>query len=390
MVDRGAKVLAIAATNLKRFARDRSNVFFVFILPLGLVFLIGAQFGGGFLPEIGVVAPSSATAQAMVEDLEANDTITVVRYQSEADLLAAVEDGTVAAGMVVPADLDTSLGDGTQAQIGFIARSDGFGPQLQSLVAGVVTQTSAPIDVARFVGAQGVAPATAETLAAAALSDGPSIAVAVETTGEELFPSDLDQFSVGAATQLVLFMFLTGLAGSAAVIQTRHLGVATRMLGTPTSAATIVAGEALGRFVIVLTQGLYIVVATVLIFGVDWGPPLAAGAIVVVFAAVGAGAALLFGTLFANDQQAGGFGVMVGLGLAAIGGSMLPVELFSDSMRTVSQFTPHFWANDAFAELTRRDGTFTDIAGQLVVLSSFAIVLLVLASWRMRIVLTRR
>ena len=35
------KVLAIAATNLRRFLRDRSNVFVVFVLPLEIVLLIG-------------------------------------------------------------------------------------------------------------------------------------------------------------------------------------------------------------------------------------------------------------------------------------------------------------------------------------------------------------
>ena len=37
-------VLSIARTALRRLFRDRSNIFFVFVLPIALVLLIGAQF----------------------------------------------------------------------------------------------------------------------------------------------------------------------------------------------------------------------------------------------------------------------------------------------------------------------------------------------------------
>ena len=108
------------------------------------------------------------------------------------------------------------------------------------------------------------------------------------------------------------------------------------------------------------------------------------------FAAVGAGAALLMGTLFSNDQQAGGVGVVAGIGLAAIGGSMLPLELFGDTMRTIANFTPHAWANEAFADLVRREGTIGDIMPEVAVLLGFAVGFLLLATWRMRRVLTVR
>lgn len=215
-----------------------------------------------------------------------------------------------------------------------------------------------------------------------------TIEVDRSVAGESLFEGVGGQFDIGASSQLVLFMFLTGLSGSAALIQNRQLGVTTRMVGTPTSVRTIIAGEALGRFVITLTQGLYIMLATLLLFRVGWGNPLASGAVLVVFAAVGAGAAMLFGTVFRNDQQAGGVSVVAGIGLAALGGSMLPLELFSPAMQTVARFTPHAWANEAFAEILRRGGGIGDILPQLGVLALFALVLLGIATWRMRKVAT--
>jgi ABC-2 type transport system permease protein len=138
-----------------------------------------------------------------------------------------------------------------------------------------------------------------------------------------------------------------------------------------------------------LFQGLYIMVATLLIFSVDWGDPIGAIAVVMAFAAVGAGTAMLFGTLFSNAQQAAGVGVVFGLGLAALGGSMVPAELFSDTLQQVARLTPHYWANNAFAELVRNGGTLADIVPQLGVLLVYAAVLMILATWRMRRVITR-
>jgi ABC-2 type transport system permease protein len=95
------------------------------------------------------------------------------------------------------------------------------------------------------------------------------------------------------------------------------------------------------------------------------------------------------GSVFSNDQQAGGVGVVVSLGLAALGGSMLPLELFSPTMQTVAHFTPHAWALDGYAELVRHAGTTGDILLELGVLAGYATVLFALAAWRLRIAITR-
>jgi ABC-2 type transport system permease protein len=67
---------------------------------------------------------------------------------------------------------------------------------------------------------------------------------------------------------------------------------------------------------------------------------------------------------------------------------MVPLEIFTPSMRTIAHATPHAWANDAFAELVRHGGTIADILPQLGVLLAFAVALLGLAAWRLRIAIT--
>ncbi len=278
--------------------------------------------------------------------------------------------------------------------MGFVTRpNDQNGMLARETVRDVVARQAAPIRAARFAAEQG----------AASFAAGPGRGADrgraggrhhASPTPRPVSPSsrtssNLGTFDLGASQELVLFMFLTSLTAAADLILTRKLGVARRMLSTPTSTGVIVGGEVAGRFGVALVQGVYIMVGTLLLFGVNWGDPLGAIAILVVFALVGSGAAMLSGALFRNEQQAGGIGVLLGLGLAAIGGAMVPIEVFPDTMKTIALFTPHAWAIDAFGELVRRDGGFLDILPQLGVLAAFAAVFMVLATWRLHRVLTR-
>jgi ABC-type uncharacterized transport system permease subunit len=79
---------------------------------------------------------------------------------------------------------------------------------------------------------------------------------------------------------------------------------------------------------------------------------------------------------------------LLGLSLAALGGSMVLLEVFPETMKTVAKITPHAWANEAFAELLLDDGALADVLPQLGVLLAFAVSLLALATWRLRSALT--
>jgi ABC-2 type transport system permease protein len=384
------KAFTIAATNLKRLFRDRSAYFFVFIFPLALILLIGLQFGGGFVPQVGVLATGTGdTKSAIVEALDAEDGIEVVALGTEAELVDQVERGSLDAALTIPADLDARLAAGEQSELGFVARPGGTGATLAPLVAEVVQRSVVAANAAAFTAVEGFGNFETAIVRAREIQAGLApVAIREETVGESLFPASLGQFDLGASSQLILFMFITALSGGAVLIQTRMLGLSRRMLSTPTSVATIVGGEALGRFAVVALQGVYIMLGALLIFSVDWGDPLAAIAIVVLFSAVGAGAAMVMGTLFRNAEQAGGVGVMVGLGMAALGGSMLPLQLFSPTLQKIAHITPHAWASDAFAKI-RDQGNITDIVGELGVLAAYAAVLILFAAWRLRVAITR-
>lgn len=385
------KALSIGWVNLRRMFRERSNIFFVFIFPIALVLLIGVQFGGDFAPTVGLTqADDDRLATSITASIESDERLSLEVYASRGELITAVERGVVQAGVLLPADMDESAAAGEAVDIGYISRPDGSGAQIRSIVGAAVADVMTPVGAAQFAAGESGAGFDEALAVAQSLSVGVE-PIDVETTavGEALFPATLGRFDLGAASQLVLFVFLTALAASSALILTRQLGISRRMLSTPTTLGSIVVGESLGRFATALVQGLYIMVLTLIIFGVNWGDPIGAILILVALSAVGAGGGLLMGAVFSNDQQASGIGVMVSLGLAALGGAMLPIELFPPTMQRVAHITPHAWALDGYAELVRRGGTTADILPELGVLSLYAVVLLGLAAWRLRVAITR-
>jgi ABC-2 type transport system permease protein len=382
------KVHAIGAVNLRRSFRDRLNLFFVFVFPIAMVVVIGLQFGGDQDPRLGVVGDGSATEAAIVAIVEEEDVV-VVEVDDSSDLDERIESTDLDAGLVIPPGADDSLEAGREVAVEVIAGNTQQGQALRTIVDDAVATVAAePTAIAAAV-ERGAEPGEAADSAAANADVVDAISVETVTTGEQLFPDDLGQYDVAAPGLLVLFVFVNGLTGAYALIQTRQLGVSRRMMSTPTSMGTIITGEAYGRWLLSLFQGVYILVATVLLFGMSWGDPLGATAVLVMVAAVAAGAAMVFGTLFSDPDQASGIGVVASLVLAALGGAMLPIELFGDTMASIARVTPHYWAIDAFAELVRHDATLVDILPQLGVLAAMSAGLLTLAAWRMRVVLSR-
>ena len=394
------KSLTIVRIELTRLLRDRSNLFFVFLFPLLLIIFIGAQFGGDFSNRIGVVAPAGDDAADTVADrLDALEGVAVVEVADTDTLLDEVDRGLLAAGVVLPEGYGDALAEVEPVEVRFVGRADATSVSLRSLVTAVLAEQEQPgaaaqlLAVGRAAAGGDAVPVTQLREAALEVQDEAGdvevvgTVLGVDELAEEF--AGLGQFDIGASSQLFLFTFLTSLAGSAALIQTRQFGVATRMLSTPTSVSTVLLGTAGGRLAVALFQAVYIIVVSRLVFDVHWGDPLATGLVVLLFCIAAAAAAMIVGSVFSNDSQASGAGVGIGLGAAALGGSMVPIELYPAGVAQVARITPHAWANEAMAELVRRDGTVLDILPQLTALTLFALGLLAVGSWTLRRALVR-
>ncbi|MGZ8635138.1 MAG: ABC transporter permease [Solirubrobacteraceae bacterium] len=349
-----------------------------------LILLLGAAFGGS-AARIGVVGGGDRLAHRLVARLDAQPSVRVERFASESALERAVARGRIDAGLVVPAGYDARVSAGDPARLRYFARPDSVAQQLAATVQAVAADEGAVLGAAQLVARERevrFGPALAQARAIAAQL--PRVTVTLTAPDGARYPRGEDRFQSGASTQLLLFVFLNSLSGAIWLIETRRLGIARRILSTPTSPRSILGGVLLGRLAIALLQALIIVLGSSLFFSVGWGDPLGSAAVVLAFCLVGTGAGMLLGAVCSTEQQAGPIALLLGLALAAFGGSMVPLEVFPPGVRAVAHVTPHAWANDAFSQLLEHGGGFVDVLPQIAVLLAFAGVTVALATWRLR------
>ena len=384
------KAVAIAWTNLVRQVRDRGNLFFILILPTIIIVALGLQFGGVSLARLGIVSPDGdAAAEELISGLRDQSVFEIREFADEASLQAAVERGTLEVGVVLPDDYGARLAGSGAVEIRFLGTTESVTSGYRAPVEAAVAEQATVVAAARTAAQLRAGTYDeAHEVATALRPDVAGVSVDVTRVGEESMFEGYGQFTFGAQTQLLLFTFLTSMTAAGQLVQTKRFGVSRRMVSTPTSVGTIVAGEALGRLLIALFQALFVVLLTATVFGVSWGDPIAAGAIILLFCLVGAAVAMLIGAISENADQASSLGVFAGLALGALGGCMIPLGFMPEVMQTVAKAIPHSWAITAFQSLITGGGGIDTVLLNVTVLAGFAVVLLGLASWRFRRAIT--
>lgn len=371
------KAFVIAGNELRRLLRDRTAIAMAFVLPILLILVIGGT-ATSFKPRIALVVEDDAPLAAeLASAIHAIDDLDVVD-RSRAGLTDDLRRGDVSGGVVIPARYDAALRSGDTGIVEYLSISATAAPDVSGLIEAEVGAQSARVRAARVTSADSGESFDQSLARATQAATAPAVTVVVLGAGGGEPEAVIDYFTWVAAGELLLFVFLTAMASSTLMIQSRRLRVAERMLSTPTRPAAIVVGATLGRFLVSLTQALFILVATALVFGVDWGSWPATLLIVVVFVLIGTGAGMLVGTSVPSDQMAYSIGISIGLVFALLAGVM--GFTFGD----IGRITPHAWALEAFEEVIVRSGTVADVLTELGVLALFAVALVGLATWRFR------
>lgn len=359
------RALVIAGTDVRLTLADRRARFALFVLPLMIVFVVGLAVHGATRLSLGVIDHSPGPRGVELRSrLAASRAVRLHGYASLGSLERAVRLGVEAGGLVIPDDYDDRLRSGQHATVQLLVDPT----RRQSIALGATVSALVSRESA-LVERGGVDPSAAVTPAG--------------RSGR----SEPRGFDYTAPSNLVLFMFITSMAAAAGIVETRRGGVTRRVLSTPLRTSTILLGVALGRLAIALVQGAVIVLAGVVLFRIDWGDPVAVAALLVAFALVSTGAALLVATLARTPEQTLAVTPPLGIAMGMLGGCMWPLSIVGAPMRVLGHVFPHAWAMDAFVAIVGRHAGVGAISRQLLVLAGFAAVLLVLATARLRRVL---
>ncbi|MEN4043175.1 MAG: ABC transporter permease [Anaerolineaceae bacterium] len=153
-----------------------------------------------------------------------------------------------------------------------------------------------------------------------------------------------DLLALTMAAQMIFFAFYTGAYSTTSLLEEKENGTLARLFATPTPRSTILAGKFLAVFFTVALQGLVVMGASGLAFGIDWGDPLSAGMVIVGQVMAAAGFGIFLVSLMRSSKQAGPVlgGALTVLGM--LGGLFTVAVPMPAAFETLNLLTPHGWA----------------------------------------------
>ena len=384
-------VLAIAATSLRLVLRDRSALFFILALPVLIIIIIGAvtQSFDGFRVAV-VDHDRSPLSNRLIDAVSGAESLDLSLADDEHAATTSLRRAEVHAVVVIPRGYGDRLARGEASEVTVLGEpTDQTQQAARAAVEARVSEEGGRLQAAQLLTRSSGGDLVSH-LALVDKVDRDLDDAGVEVTSVDAVSTSLPAgFTYSAPTMLVLFVFITCLAAGQAIIKNRELHLYDRMLAAPVGPGTVVRGETLGYFGLALVQSALIVGVGALLFGVDWGNPIAAIALVVVWALVGTGAGVLSGTTFKTAEQAGSIGPSAGVALGMLGGCMWPLEIVPPVMQTIGHVIPHGWAVDGWTALIGEGVGIDGIATELLVLLAFAVALITVATLRLRRTLLR-
>ncbi len=163
-------------------------------------------------------------------------------------------------------------------------------------------------------------------------------------------PTGYSQAIPGTMVMFTMLVLLT--SGAILLVIEREQGLLRRLASTPIRPASIVAGKWMARMALGLVQLSFALLAGTVFFRMDWGASLGmVSVILIAWAGFNASFGLLLANIVRTQAQMLGIGVLVTMGMAALGGCWWPIEITPEWMQTLASGLPTGWTMDALHKL---------------------------------------
>lgn len=393
------RIMAIMLKDtLIRFTSPLEWLFFL-ILPVIFTFILSGGTGEVADSRITLFVVDNAQTTlsgSLIGELERSTSVKPeVTSMSEAQ--STFESRKVSAVLILPEDFDMpALQDGS-AEIELWQQPSNTNALIaQQGVQAAVNRVSSSVDIANISVNQAsqLTTFTSETARQAyfdqAMASAQNIMEnapqrVIEIKGVTPDPIQYDPRANSSLGQMITWVFIPLIGLSAMFAMERQAGTLRRILVTPTTKATIVAGTVLGQVLTALVQMLILILFGILVMKINWGDsPLAIALMITSSALAAAALGTMLGTFVKTEGQANGLSIMVGMVMAMMGGCWYPIELFPEVMRGVVKVFPTTWAMQGMLDIVTRGQGVSGVWLEAVVLFGFALVFFLIGVWRFK------
>ena len=383
---------------------DRAALLFMllapFLLTLGMGLVTGSfsSSGGGTLQDIPVsiinLDDDGLLSNFVVEAFRSDSLAVLLEPtfdQDVAEARQAVDTDQSAAAVIIPAGFSNSIMPaGSEGAAGEAVQIEIYAnparPNSVMIVRSVLAEVINGLDTYSAGGlvtiaqqlssgrlsqdeindyAQGMGERMAEQGAAA------ESLVRLNVNQPEAQPEQNNYLSYLAPGMAVVFLMYTATQGGRSILAERQSGTLARLLATPSGVIEVLGGKVLGIFVTGLAQMVVLVAASALLFGLNWGSPLAVGALLVATVAASTGWGILLASVAKTPWQVSSLGSAMMLLFGMVGGSFVPLQNVAPIVRTISKVTPNAWTINGFTTLAD-GGTLADLTEPILWLLGMA------------------
>lgn len=405
------RIIDLALKDLLQIIRDWKAAFFLIVMPIGFTLLFGFIFSEQStdsleefrLPVALVDQDQGLVGQPLFELIALSDTIHPVipeDFTTLDDLKTQVEDGELAAIVIIPTGYSVAIVEGSTPQLDVIINTEsGAGTTAQWAIQNAVSRLYSAVATAQFsvqtrAGIKPFANEAAQedyfivslTETVAAWSN-PPVTLASSYTGQEKNDDSepVNAFTHSSPGMMVQFA-IAGLIGAAEIlVLERKSGSLRRLLTTPIRRHEILLGHYLAMVIMIFTQfAILIIFAQVFLDVPYFSAPLATFLVAFTTAAFAAAMGLLISTLSKTSEQVVVFSLIPMFVLSGLGGAWVPLEFTGEAFQKVAYLTPLAWSMTAFKNIIERGQGLESVITPVLIILGFAIVIFGLAVWRFR------
>nr|MEE4269260.1 ABC transporter permease [Candidatus Krumholzibacteria bacterium] len=394
-------IATLVRLRLTRVFRERSNLIWLFLMPMLFSFLMGQMMGdwsgssgADDRPRFMVYdLDGGRAADALLAPLLDNARFLLVRADStiaEEPVRRAIDKQRITGALYIPEDFTQRVARADSVSLRLLYDSNRLSSQTARTL---IDQTIVKLNTQRATlhlsqTASDLAPQPFEADRFEEAWQEPRITLAARTLGripDTGLKLDRSALHLGPAYTIFFVMMFLMLSAKDLVTERQDRTLA-RLMVSKASSLDLVLGFFIGGMVLGLLQaGVLLALNMLPPFRVDYGDSLAGLVLVVLlFAGVSSAGSVLLGTVARTGAQADGLGLAVTLIMAAMGGLWWPLEIVPDFMQTVGKILPTGQAITVFHDMIGRGYGVPELSGLLTGLAIWFVTLLALATWRLR------
>ncbi|MDO7906617.1 ABC transporter permease [Paenibacillus sp. JX-17] len=377
----------IAVFEIKRLIVKRAVVINIFILPMIIIFILGTALSSQFAAEnpgeldleqakVALVGGGGAQPTSLERFVRTPDIAKLIAVYPAASREAAeqqLRDGDRDFAVVIPADMDTKIQQGTDVTPELILGKSRDGNMIaENIFTSYLSRISDIQVVAAKFGPQAIA---------AMQQDSPDSAPPTErylsagTLGESGAAYTAAQYY--AAAMLMMFLLYSGLTLNISLHAEKENFTLTRMLTAPVPVHRVFLGKLIGNSLIACFQAVFIIVLSNVLFGVDWGnQPLQLALICLLMVLVSMALSVLLTLLIPSPTSSRSTIQMLAVLMTFFSGGMIVLQ--ADWFTTAGKFTVNHWGMQAILDMMLHEGS-SQIWGSIGVLAAIGGVVMLLS-----------